>query len=72
MAKWEELVQNLVPEERSDLDGAPIAIRGLTTLSDDVGRFMEVHNEKEAGAIHELLQSLLRANQAILAIPLGR
>jgi 3',5'-cyclic AMP phosphodiesterase CpdA len=64
MAKWDELLQNLIPEDRADPDGAPIAIRGLTTLIGYVTRFMKVHGEKEVAAIHELLQSLLRANRS--------
>jgi 3',5'-cyclic AMP phosphodiesterase CpdA len=65
--KWAELLDNLIPPEKPDPDGVPVAIKGLHELIKDVGRFGRIHVGSPINDIRDDLNTLLQTNRSYAA-----
>lgn len=62
--RWDELLDNLLPPVKPDLDGVPVAIKGLEELIKDLDRFGRLHTEGPIQEIRRELNALLLTNRS--------
>jgi 3',5'-cyclic AMP phosphodiesterase CpdA len=62
--KWAELLDNLIPPIKPDLDGVPVAIKGLEELIRDVNRFGRLHSSGPIQEVRDELNTLLQTNRS--------
>jgi len=62
--KWAELLDNLIPPIKPDLDGVPVAIKGLEELIKDVDRFGRLHSGGPIQEVRDELNTLLQTNRS--------
>ncbi len=61
--KWEQILDDLIPDDNPDPDGVPVATLGLDNLRSEIFKFSRFHNNNKVNEIEQHLKYLFRINK---------